>query len=116
MGFLLFSAVVVFQSCVCCFGGPSCLRDVPSRVAVNAPVSFCLFLLNDTSCESPGFCFRIAFLLSMPALMFSERSLCLFRILPWGILCLSAVSIQFVSILFPWCASVGSGVFVLFLL
>ena len=44
--------------------------------------------------------------------MFAGRSFCLLCILPWGILCLSAVSIAFVSILFPWCASVSSGVFV----
>ena len=64
------------------------------------------------SCGSIGFCFKRVFLLSMAALMFSSRSLCLLRILPGGILCLSAASIVFVSIFFPWCTSVGSGVFV----
>ena len=62
--------------------------------------------------ESLGFHFQAVFLLSMAALMFSRKSLCLLHILPWGILCLSAASIAFISILFPWCVSVGSGVYV----
>ena len=37
---------------------------------------------------------------------------CLLRILPLVIMRLSAESIVFISILFHWCESVGSGVFV----
>ena len=59
-----------------------------------------------------GFGFRTVFLLSMAALMFSGRALCLLHILPGGMLRLSAASIKFVCILLPWCASVDSGVFV----
>ena len=59
-----------------------------------------------------GFCFQTVFLQSMAAFRFSGESLCLLHILPWGMLCLLAASIAFVGILFPWCASVGSGVFV----
>ena len=58
------------------------------------------------------FYFQTEFLLSMAALMFSGRSVCLLRILPWGMLFLSAASIEFVSILFPCCAFVGSCVLV----
>ena len=45
---------------------------------------------------------------SVSYVFWKEFVLC---IVPWGILCLSSVSIPFVSILFPWWASVGSGVF-----
>ena len=71
-----------------------------------------ILLLSGASCGSLGFCFWVVFLLSMDALMFSLKSLFLLRILPWSISCLSAASIAFVCILFPWCASGGSSVFV----
>ena len=71
-----------------------------------------LILFSGASCESIGFCFWTVFLQSMAAFIFSGESLCLLHILPWGMLCLSTVSTAFISILFPWCASLGSGVLV----
>ena len=68
-----------------------------------------ILLFSGASCGSLRFCFRTVFLLSMAALICSRSSL---RILVWSILWLSAASIASVSILFPWCTSVGNGVFV----
>ena len=80
VGFLLFSLAIIFQSL--------CVLLRWSQLSVRLPFQSCclcsgiillIFLFSGASCGSIGFCFRIVYLLSMTAFMFSGRSLCLLR-------------------------------------
>ena len=102
LGFLFVRCAIVLQSmCVlylwshvesskCCF-----------QISV---LWFCIWvsmsLLRFGSVGSLGFCCLMLFLWVIRSLMFCGRSLCLLCCFPFGMWCLSAVSMMFVSIVF----------------
>ena len=60
---------------------------------------------------SVGFCVLVWFLIVMRSLIFCGSSFCFEWILPRGMLCLSALSMMFVMMLFAMCGFVGGVAF-----
>ena len=93
--------MVFHRMCVCCACGPSERLDAPSICFV------CVFVCRSLRTGSQVFALVMLFLCVILHTMSSGKSLQLLCIFPFGMLCLSAISMMFVKILLAVCILVG---------
>ena len=93
------------KECVCCACDPSERLDAPSICFVC--MSEVISSFRSLRAGSQVFSFRMLFLRLILHTMSSGKSLKLLCILPFGILCLSAISMMLVKIMLAVCILVG---------
>ena len=91
--------------CVCCACDPSVHLSVPSICFVC--VFVCRKLFPHLRAGSQVFALLMLFRCVILHTMWSDKSLQLLCILPFGMLCLSAISMMFVKIMLAVCILVG---------
>ena len=102
------SCMVFHRMCVFCASGPSERLDAPS---ICFCLRFCMLEVISSFMSlrtgSQVFALLMVFLCVILHTMSSGKSLQLLRIFPFGMLCLSAISMIFVKILLAVCILVG---------
>ena len=99
---------MVFQSmCVFVLWSQCCVMCCFHMFYLCFWINVSMFLLRSCSWGSLWFCSLILFLFSIVFLMCCGRSLWFLWIFPFGMLCLSAVNINLVNMLFAVCVFVG---------
>ena len=93
--------------CVCCACGPSEHLDVPSICFMCLCMSEVIASFRNLRTGSQVFSLLMLFICVILHTMSSGRSLQLFCIFPFGMLCLSAISMRFVNIMLAVCILVG---------
>ena len=99
--------VCSFKECVCCVCDPNERPSAPSICFVYVFVCRKFSSFRSLSAGSQVFALLMLFLCVILHTMPSGESLQLLCILPFGMLCLSAISMMFVKILLAVCMLVG---------